>query len=66
MAMGGLSLPDTKAFALSANMGFYDGKQAIAAQGAMRLSTGVALTGSFGVGLDDNKVGGRIGVMSAW
>lgn len=36
IAMGGLVLPDTKAFALSANVGFYDGKQAIAAQAAIR------------------------------
>ncbi|MGH6801780.1 MAG: YadA-like family protein, partial [Methyloceanibacter sp.] len=66
MAMGGLALPDGKAFALSANMGFYDDKQALAAQGAMRLNRTFALTGGVGVGFDEGKVGGRVGVMAAW
>ena len=66
MAMGGLALPDGKAFALSANMGFYDGKQALATQAALRLNRTFALTGGVGVGFDEGKVGGRVGVMAAW
>jgi hypothetical protein len=66
MAMGGVALPDGKAFSLGANMGFYDGKQAVAAQAALRLDNSVALTGGIGFGLDDGKMGGRVGVMAAW
>jgi len=66
IAMGGLSLPDTKAFALSANMGFYDGKQAVAAQGAIRLDKTFALTGGVGIGLEGGELGGRAGIMAAW
>jgi hypothetical protein len=66
MAMGGLTLPDSKAFALSANMGFYDDKQALAAQAAIRLNSTFALTGGVGLGFDQGKVGGRVGVMAAW
>jgi YadA-like membrane anchor domain len=66
MAMGGLTLPDSKAFALSANMGFYDDKQALAAQAAIRLNRTFALTGGVGLGFDQGKVGGRVGVMAAW
>ena len=57
MAMGGLALPDSKAFAMSANVGFYDGKQALSTQAAMRLNNTFALTGGVGVGFGEGKSG---------
>jgi hypothetical protein len=66
VAMGGLSLPDTKVFAISTNMGFYDGKQALAVQGAIRLNKALALTGGVGMGLEGGEMGGRVGMMAAW
>ncbi len=67
IAMGGLALPSDKNFALSANVGFYDSKHAIAAQAAVRLSEHLTLNGGIGVGMDSTrKVGGRIGITAAW
>lgn len=66
MAMGGLALPQGKDFALSANLGFFDDRQAVAAQAAIRLNEILYFNGGAGVGLSDNKVGGRVGVMAAW
>jgi trimeric autotransporter adhesin len=66
MAMGGLSLPDNKAFSIATNVGFYDGKQAIAAEGAVRINRTFALTGGVGMGVGAGQVGGRVGVMAAW
>ena len=66
LAMGGLALPTGKNVALSANLGFYDGKQAFATQGALRLNDTYALSGGLGIGLDSGRVGGRIGLQAAW
>jgi hypothetical protein len=66
MAMGGLFMPSDKTFAISANMGFFDGKQAVAAQGAVRLDNVWVLQGGIGVGVDGGNVGGRIGISAAW
>ena len=67
IAMGGLVLPDAKNFAVAANVGFYDDKQAFAAQAAVRLDRTFTLNGGVGVGMNDfSKVGGRAGVMASW
>ena len=67
MAMGGMALPDSKNFALGANLGFFDNKQAMAIQGAMRLTPFVSVNGGIGMGLDDSStLGGRVGVQVAW
>ncbi len=67
MAMAGLALPDGKNFALGANMGFFDDKQAVAIQAAIRLSPNVTITGGFGTGVQDlNTTGGRVGIQAAW
>lgn len=66
MAMGGLALPQGKDFALSANVGFFDDRQAVAAQAALRVNEILYFNGGAGVGLSDNKVGGRVGLMAAW
>ncbi len=67
MAMSGLVMPDGKNFALGANLGFFDNKQAIAIQGAMRLTPYVMVNGGIGFGFDDaSTVGGRVGAQVAW
>ena len=66
MALGGLDVPRGKTFAIAASIGFYDGKEAIAAQTALRLSEYLTLVGGVGVGLDEGKVGGRVGITSRW
>jgi hypothetical protein len=66
IALGGIAIPEGKNFALAANLGFYDGKEALAAQTAIRLDPNVTFNGGVGVGLSDNKVGGRVGIMTAW
>ena len=66
IAMGGIAIPQGKDFAVSANMGFYDSRQAFAAQSAIRLDETFTLNGGVGIGLNNNKVGGRIGVTAAW
>lgn len=66
IAMGGLTLPNNKNFAIGANIGFYDGKQAAAASGAFRLDDTLTLTGGIGVGFDGGPVGGRVGIMAAF
>jgi hypothetical protein len=66
MAMGGIALPQGKAFAIGANIGFYQDKQATAAQTVIRLNNNLTLNGGIGVGMSRNQVGGRVGLMAAW
>ena len=66
LAMGGLMMPAGKDFALGANFGFYEDKQAIAAQAAIRLDDTLTLNAGIGLGLDSNTVGGRVGFVAAW
>lgn len=64
--MGGLTMPAGKVFAISANMGFYDDKQAFAAQTAIRLNDVLTFNGGVGVGVDGGPIGGRFGLLAAW
>jgi hypothetical protein len=66
IALGGLVLPQGKDFAISANFGFFDSKQAFAAQSAMRLNDILILNGGLGLGMQSSQLGGRVGVMAAW
>lgn len=67
MAMTGLALPADKNFALGANIGFFEDKQAMAVQAAIRVNPFVTITGGFGTGIQDmNTVGGRVGLQVAW
>jgi hypothetical protein len=67
MAMGGLALPDSKNVAIGANVGFYDDKQAIAVQGAVRLGPIFMINGGVGMGVNDtSSVGGRVGIQAAF
>ena len=66
IAMGGLVMPAGKDFAIGANWGFYEDRQAIAAQAALRLDDTLTLNAGVGLGLDSNTVGGRVGFVAAW
>ncbi len=66
MAMGGAFLPDSKNFAISFNAGYYDGREALAANLVARLDNNWFVSGSAGTGTDQNKWGGRAGVTYAW
>lgn len=66
IALGGLALPHNANFAVSANLGVFEDKQAVSFQSAFRLGEGIILNGGIGVGIDSSLVGGRIGVMAAW
>jgi hypothetical protein len=70
IAMGGLHLPDSKQFALGASFGTFDGKSALAAQSAIRLSPNLALTSGVGFGVGESagstKVGARVGLQASW
>lgn len=66
IALGGLVLPQGKDFAIGANFGYFDSKQAFAAQTALRLNDVLMLNGGVGLGTDTSQIGGRVGVMAAW
>lgn len=66
IAMGGIALPAGKDFAIGANVGFYDNKQAFAASAALKLDEVFTLNGGIGLGADSGNMGGRLGVMAAW
>jgi hypothetical protein len=66
MSMGGLTLPTNKKLAIATNVGFYQDKQAVSAQGAYRLSDSWALSGGVGFGVNEGEIGGRVGIMAAW
>src|SRR5204862_8329414 len=62
MAMGGIAVPESKFYALSANLGAYRGETALAGGVAFRLTDNATLNGSLGVGVNHGDVGGRVGV----
>jgi hypothetical protein len=70
LAMGGIFLPDSKSFALSAGYGTFDGMNAFSAEMALRVDRDAVLTGGLGVGLEGGeaptKLGGRVAVQFAW
>jgi hypothetical protein len=67
MAMGGVNLPSGKNFAVGADLGFYQDKQAAAAQFAARVNDAITLNGAVGTGLNGGgQVGGRVGISAAF
>jgi autotransporter adhesin len=66
MAMGGIALPETKLYAVSANLGAYRGEAALAGGMAFRLTDNATINGSLGVGVTHGDVGGRVGLTFAW
>src|SRR5213079_3326521 len=62
MAMGGVAVPETKLYAVSANLGAYRGETALAGGVALRLTDNATLNGSLGLGISRGDLGGRVGV----
>src|SRR5204863_8658472 len=60
MAMGGIAVPETKLYAVSANLGAYRGETALAGGVAFRLTDNATLNGSLGVGVNHGDLGGRV------
>jgi len=62
MAMSGVTLSPDRNAVIGGNFGFYNGKQAVAFQGAIRMDQDVTLNGGIGFGFQDrSQVGGRVG-----
>ena len=66
IALGGITLPQGKSFAIGANVGFFENKQAFAAQTAIRLTEVLTFNGGVGFGFNSGGVGGRVGISAAW
>ena len=66
LAMQAPSLAGAENFALSGAFGAYAGSTAFAASGAVRISPNAQLDAGLGVGFDENRVGGRVGVTFKW
>ena len=66
MALGGLTMPDGKNFAVNASLGFFEDKQAFAAQAAVRVDPNWTINGGIGFVTDGGQLGGRLGVTAAW
>ena len=63
MAMSGLTLSADKRAVIGGNLGFYNGKRAVAFQAAIRMDRDVTLNGGIGFGLQDKaQLGGRVGM----
>ena len=66
MALGGLTMPDSKTFAVNASFGFFEDKQAFAAQAAVRVDPNWTVNGGIGFVADGGQIGGRLGITAAW
>ena len=66
MAGGGGSLQPGERFALSLDVGTYEGKQALSFSSAMRLSDSMSFSAGLGAGLDSGSIGGRAGLRFGW
>ena len=67
MAMQGLSsLAADENFALSADLGHFEGETAFAASAGMRVGKKTTLSGSLGYGLKRKTIGARVGLRIGW
>jgi len=66
MALAGSSLPSGKAFALALNYGTFGGMSALALSSHARIDDNVVVSGGISYGVDQNLVGGRVGMQFAW
>lgn len=66
IAMGGLTLPTGKNFALGGNLSTFGGTQAYGFNAAARVSEIVSLQGAVGGGFGGGDVGGRVGFVAAF
>jgi hypothetical protein len=62
----GSILPEGKDFAISANIGTFEGEGAMAFGGVARLSDSFFASGGLGLGTNEGTTGGRAGVTYAW
>ena len=66
-AMGSpLSLGADQTFAIGANLGFFDGAEALGVNSVLRLSDNASLSGGFGYGFESEQFGGKIGMQIGW
>lgn len=66
-AMAGTpTLMPSETFAISGNWGGYEGKSGLAFGAAYKLDASVQLNGGFAYGVNENTVGGRVGVRMGW
>ena len=66
MAMGGLTMPDSKTFAVNASLGFFQDQTAFAAQAAVRVDPNWVVNGAIGFATEGGQIGGRLGITAAW
>ena len=66
MALDTPYVPDTKQFAMSGGIGFFEGSQALAVSGAYRIDGNTQVDAGFAYGFDSESLGGRVGVTYSW
>ena len=67
MALGGVYLPEHQRFALHTALGFYNGAQALAVQGVVRINQTFTVNGGVAYDVSGNGgVGGRVGLSAGW
>ena len=66
VAMGGAHLPIDSRYAISGNVGVFDGTGALGFAGAARLNRNWWVHAAGGLGFQRNTVAGRVGVTFAW
>jgi hypothetical protein len=66
LALQSPAVPAGSTFAISGGIGHFDKSQSLAVAGAYRTSERVLWSGGLGVGLDEGKVGARLGVSYSW
>ena len=66
MAMGGLTMPDSKNFAINASFGFFQDQTAFAVQSAVRVDPNWIVNGAVGFATEGDQFGGRLGITGAW
>ncbi|NOT71232.1 MAG: hypothetical protein HOP09_08125 [Hyphomicrobium sp.] len=66
MALGGLTMPDNKTFAVYASFGFFEDQTAFAVQSAVRVDPNWTVNGGLGFATEGGQLGGRLGITAAW
>ena len=66
MGSGLGNLPCGQNFGLAVNWGTFEGENAVAASGEVRLYDSLYCNGSVGVGCNEGTVGGRAGFAYSW
>ena len=66
MALSGSGLPAGKRFAVAVNYGTFGGTGALALSSHARIDDNTVVSGGISYGVDQNLVGGRVGMQFAW